>query len=101
MFRSFCIYIMPFNIICRYDHEAKKLKHIKPLSQKLLQSLGGELDFLGPYPFNHVGLVLLSVKLQYLLPRSLLEFFDMPGTSVSFQTTIFHYQTLQLLWPFR
>lgn len=42
-----------FNIICRYDGDAKKLEHIKPLPQKLLQSLGGELDFLGPYPLNH------------------------------------------------
>lgn len=46
---------MPFNIICRYDGDAKKLEHIKPLPQKLLESLGGELDFLGPYPFNHLA----------------------------------------------
>ncbi|KAJ4713497.1 exonuclease 1 [Melia azedarach] len=30
-----------------YDAGTKKLKHIKPLPEKLLQSLGGELDFLG------------------------------------------------------
>ncbi|KAF3437202.1 hypothetical protein FNV43_RR19955 [Rhamnella rubrinervis] len=31
-----------------YDADMKKLKHIKPLPQNLLQSLDGELDFLGP-----------------------------------------------------
>ncbi|KAF4385231.1 hypothetical protein G4B88_026514, partial [Cannabis sativa] len=31
-----------------YDVDMKMLKHMKPLSEKLLQSLDGELDFLGP-----------------------------------------------------
>ncbi|XP_038688103.1 exonuclease 1 [Tripterygium wilfordii] len=31
-----------------YDAETKMIKHMKPLSQQLLQSLDGELDFLGP-----------------------------------------------------
>ncbi|XP_031259371.1 exonuclease 1 [Pistacia vera] len=31
-----------------YDGDAKKLTHIKPLPQELLESLAGELDFLGP-----------------------------------------------------
>ncbi|KAJ0105784.1 hypothetical protein Patl1_19689 [Pistacia atlantica] len=31
-----------------YDGGAKKLTHIKPLPQELLESLAGELDFLGP-----------------------------------------------------
>lgn len=34
----------------RYDADMKKLKHMRPLPEKLLQSLDGELDFLGPYP---------------------------------------------------
>ncbi|PON35930.1 XPG/Rad2 endonuclease [Trema orientale] len=31
-----------------YDVDMKKLKHMRPLPEKLLQSLDGELDFLGP-----------------------------------------------------
>ncbi|KAK3225205.1 hypothetical protein Dsin_005067 [Dipteronia sinensis] len=31
-----------------YDAGTKKIKHLKPLPQKLLQALGEELDFLGP-----------------------------------------------------
>ncbi|KAI3443303.1 uncharacterized protein J3R85_000234 [Psidium guajava] len=31
-----------------YDPITKKLRHIRPLSEKLLQALDGELDFLGP-----------------------------------------------------
>ncbi|KAK0587864.1 hypothetical protein LWI29_030175 [Acer saccharum] len=31
-----------------YDAGIKKIKHLKPLPQKLLQALGEELDFLGP-----------------------------------------------------
>ncbi|KAM6592463.1 hypothetical protein CsatA_000166 [Cannabis sativa] len=31
-----------------YDVDMKMLKHMKPLPEKLLQSLDGELDFLGP-----------------------------------------------------
>lgn len=38
-------YVLPY----RYDADMKKLKHMRPLPQKLLQSLNGELDFLGPY----------------------------------------------------
>jgi len=37
-------------LICRYDLDTKKLRHMKPLPEKLLQSLSGELEFLGPYP---------------------------------------------------
>lgn len=42
---------LPLHLMCRYDAYAKKLEHINPLPQELLESLDGELDFLGPYPF--------------------------------------------------
>lgn len=42
--------VLPLNIISRYDGGAKKLTHIKPLPQGLMESLAGKLDFLGPYP---------------------------------------------------
>ncbi|KAF7123064.1 hypothetical protein RHSIM_Rhsim12G0139800 [Rhododendron simsii] len=34
-----------------YDADSESLKHMKPLPEKLSQSLDGDLDFLGPYPF--------------------------------------------------
>ncbi|KAG1334814.1 putative exonuclease 1 [Cocos nucifera] len=40
-----------------YDRETKSLKPMKPLEQKHLQSLNGDLDPLGPYPtpaFDHI-----------------------------------------------
>ncbi|KAI8528636.1 hypothetical protein RHMOL_Rhmol12G0162900 [Rhododendron molle] len=33
-----------------YDADSESLKHMKPLAEKLLQSLDGDLDFLGPRP---------------------------------------------------
>ncbi|KAK7844722.1 exonuclease 1 [Quercus suber] len=37
-----------------YDVDTKKLKHMKPLPEKLLQFLNGELEFLGPMEaFDH------------------------------------------------
>ncbi|KAJ9141526.1 hypothetical protein P3X46_032052 [Hevea brasiliensis] len=35
-----------------YDANIKKLKHMKPLSQDLQDSLDEKLDFLGPYPIS-------------------------------------------------
>ncbi|KAJ4866949.1 5'-3' exonuclease family protein [Raphanus sativus] len=35
-----------------YDFHAKKLKHLKPLSQNLVNLSVEELEFLGPYPFS-------------------------------------------------
>lgn len=38
-------------IICSYDADSKKLKHLTPLGETLVHYSGEELDFLGPYPF--------------------------------------------------
>lgn len=38
-----------------YDADSESLKHMKPIPEKLLQSLDGDLDFLGPYPFIYLG----------------------------------------------
>lgn len=48
---SFSRYSFWLNVCCRYDFHAKKLKHLKPLSQNLLNLPVEELEFLGPYPF--------------------------------------------------
>ncbi|KVI04562.1 5'-3' exonuclease, C-terminal domain-containing protein [Cynara cardunculus var. scolymus] len=37
-------------IICSYDAESKRLKHLTPLPETLVHYLGEEIDFLGPYP---------------------------------------------------
>lgn len=44
-------------LIYRYDFDTKRLEHMKPLPEKLLQSLSGELGFLGPYPFSFIKLI--------------------------------------------
>ncbi|KAF8399026.1 hypothetical protein HHK36_014892 [Tetracentron sinense] len=49
--KSFTEAVAVFRHARIYDAENKKLKPMKPLPQKLLDSLDGELDFLGPYPF--------------------------------------------------
>lgn len=46
---AYYTFVSQFN--CRYDANSKSLKHLKPLSEKFLQSLDGDHDFLGPYPF--------------------------------------------------
>ncbi|GAB2213042.1 hypothetical protein Droror1_Dr00021057 [Drosera rotundifolia] len=46
--RSFSEAVAVFQHARVYDRSLKRLKHLKPLSDKLLQKLEGELDFLGP-----------------------------------------------------
>ncbi|KAG6672967.1 hypothetical protein I3843_16G087300 [Carya illinoinensis] len=46
--KSFTEAVAVFQHAQIYDIETKKLKHLKPLPEKLLQSLNGELEFLGP-----------------------------------------------------
>lgn len=38
------------SVICRYDMATRALKHLKPLEEKHLEFLNGDLDLLGPYP---------------------------------------------------
>ena len=42
--------LMYRSLVFRYDIETKSLKPLKPIEKKHLQSLNGDLDFLGPYP---------------------------------------------------
>lgn len=69
---------------CRYDAHMKKLKHMRPIPEKLLQSLDGELDFLGPYPsvlklefsiatFKSLNFICLWPKDTVLQKKSLYE----------------------------
>lgn len=56
-------------ISCRYDAETKKLKHMKPLQQKDMHSLIGDLDFLGPYPIKNnenISLIVLDRNYRHL-----------------------------------
>ncbi|KAJ7975199.1 Exonuclease 1 [Quillaja saponaria] len=46
--RSFKEAVAVFQHARIYDANAKEIKHMKPISENLLQSLEGELDFLGP-----------------------------------------------------
>ncbi|KAH7528610.1 hypothetical protein FEM48_Zijuj05G0090200 [Ziziphus jujuba var. spinosa] len=46
--KSFTEAVSVFQHAQIYDADMKKLKHMRPVPQKLLQSLDGELDFLGP-----------------------------------------------------
>ncbi|XP_068307608.1 exonuclease 1 [Pyrus communis] len=47
-----------------YDADKKKVKHMKPIPQKLVQSLGGELDFLGPEMPSSVATAIAEGKLD-------------------------------------
>ncbi|GMY23922.1 exonuclease 1 [Fagus crenata] len=49
-FKSFREAVAVFQHAQIYDIDTKKLKHMKPLPEKLLHFLNGELEFLGPYP---------------------------------------------------
>ncbi|XP_024924455.3 exonuclease 1 [Ziziphus jujuba] len=46
--KSFIEAVSVFQHAQIYDTDMKKLKHMRPVPQKLLQSLDGEIDFLGP-----------------------------------------------------
>ncbi|GAB2301496.1 hypothetical protein Dimus_035515 [Dionaea muscipula] len=46
--RSFTEAVAVFQHARIYDNSMKRLRHLKPLSDKLLQALEGESDFLGP-----------------------------------------------------
>ncbi|KAM1938305.1 hypothetical protein FF1_015921 [Malus domestica] len=47
-----------------YDADKKNVKHMKPIPQKLVQSLGGELDFLGPEISSSVATAIAEGKLD-------------------------------------
>lgn len=53
-----------------YDSNNKRLEHMKPVPQNLLESLEGKLDFLGPYPVLIERILFLKV-LQLLFQLAL------------------------------
>jgi len=73
---SRCIYLWTdpffflFGIWRRYDSNSKRLEHMKPVPQNLLESLEGKLDFLGPYPALIERILFLKV-LQLLFQLAL------------------------------
>ncbi|KAL6175659.1 hypothetical protein ACLB2K_052298 [Fragaria x ananassa] len=61
-----------------YDFEKKIVKHMRPIPQKLVESLDGELDFLGPDIPSPIAIAIAEGKLD---PISMEAFDHFPSSS--------------------
>ncbi|XP_031406251.1 exonuclease 1 isoform X2 [Punica granatum] len=86
--KSFHEAVAVFQHALIYDTTAKKLTHLKPLPKKLLQSLEGNLDFLGPEIPPSVATAIATGKLD---PTNM-EAFDHTEKPVAVPESSQHWQ---------
>ncbi|XP_040998489.1 exonuclease 1 [Juglans microcarpa x Juglans regia] len=75
--KSFTEAVAVFQHAQIYDIDTKKLKHLKPLPENLLQSLNGELEFLGPEMPTSIA---NAIAEGYLDPISMEAFDHFPSS---------------------
>lgn len=66
-----------------YDDETKQLKHMKPIPEKLLHSLDGELDFLGPEIPPSIASAIAEGKLNPITMEAYNHFLKFEGNLAS------------------
>lgn len=75
--KSFAEAVAVFQHAQIYDVHSKKLKHMKPLPEKLLESLNGDLEFLGPEMPSSIA---VSIAEGHLDPISMEAFDHFPSS---------------------